>query len=147
MESILVGVDGSKGSQHALEWALNAARAWGATVQAVHVAPRMDIPAYVAGRAGGVPGPTVEVRLAHGEQVLDEVIQAAAPPADIVLEREVVLAEHPAEALVARSRDVDLIVVGSRGVGGFRGVLLGSVSQRCAAHAACPVVVVPPTAD
>ena len=48
----------------------------------------------------------------------------------------------PSAVLVDESRDADLLVVGSRGLGGFSGLLLGSVSQQCAHHAACPVVIV-----
>lgn len=51
---------------------------------------------------------------------------------------------HPASVLIDASAHADLLVVGSRGHGGFVGALLGSVSHRCVAHAACPVVVVPP---
>lgn len=48
----------------------------------------------------------------------------------------------PSQALVERSTSADLLVVGNRGLGGFKGMLLGSVSLRCVSHAACPVVVV-----
>jgi nucleotide-binding universal stress UspA family protein len=48
-----------------------------------------------------------------------------------------------ADGLLGAAKGADLVVVGSRGVGGFRGLLLGSVSQQVAHHAACPVVVVP----
>ncbi len=50
---------------------------------------------------------------------------------------------HPVDVLVAESGRADLLVVGSRGLGGFKGLLLGSVSQQCAQHSRCPVVVVP----
>jgi nucleotide-binding universal stress UspA family protein len=50
---------------------------------------------------------------------------------------------QPAEVLVEAAEDADLLVVGSRGLGGFRGLLLGSVGQQCAHHARCPVVIVP----
>ena len=50
---------------------------------------------------------------------------------------------HPVDILVAESGRADLLVVGSRGLGGFKGLLLGSVSQQCAQHSRCPVVVVP----
>jgi nucleotide-binding universal stress UspA family protein len=49
----------------------------------------------------------------------------------------------PARVLLEEADDADLLVVGSRGLGGFRGLLLGSVSQQCSHHAPCPVVVVP----
>jgi nucleotide-binding universal stress UspA family protein len=48
-----------------------------------------------------------------------------------------------ADVLVAEAREADLLVVGSRGLGGFKGLLLGSVSQQCAHHAACPVAIIP----
>ena len=50
---------------------------------------------------------------------------------------------HPANVLVAEAHGADLLVVGSRGLGGFKGLLLGSVSQQCAHHATCPVAIVP----
>ncbi len=51
--------------------------------------------------------------------------------------------EQQAQALVSASENVELLVVGPRGVGGFRGLVLGSVSEQCVRHSACPVVVVP----
>jgi nucleotide-binding universal stress UspA family protein len=51
---------------------------------------------------------------------------------------------QPADVLCEAAKDADLLVVGSRGLGGFRGLLLGSVSQQCAHHAPCPVVITPP---
>ena len=58
--------------------------------------------------------------------------------------RVVVTTDEPARALIDRSAFADLLVVGSRGRGGFRGLVLGSVSLRCALHASCPVTVVGP---
>jgi nucleotide-binding universal stress UspA family protein len=70
--------------------------------------------------------------------------KAAEPGLDVIGE----LTEmRPAAALLAAARDADLLVVGSRGHGGFVGLLLGSVSQRCVDHAKCPVAVIPPSWD
>lgn len=62
-------------------------------------------------------------------------------PAGVDVQLSAVGEEHPAAALVRLSRDADLLVVGSRGLGGFAGVLLGSISQHCVRHATCPVLV------
>jgi nucleotide-binding universal stress UspA family protein len=60
-----------------------------------------------------------------------------------VVSELIVCEGHAATELVDKSKGVDMLVVGSRGLGGFRGLLLGSVSQQCAPHAHCPVVIVP----
>jgi nucleotide-binding universal stress UspA family protein len=74
--------------------------------------------------------------------LLDQVVDAtAAEYRDVPVERVLVRAS-PADALLGAARDAALVVVGGRGVGGFRGLLLGSVSQHLAHHAPCPVVVV-----
>ena len=93
---VIVGVDGSAESEHALGWAADYVRQTGGTL---------------------------------------EIISVAAPPATV-------LNGSPALVLVAHAADADLLVVGSRGLGGFSGLLLGSVSAHAVHHATCPVVVV-----
>ena len=83
---------------------------------------------------------------AHARQQAEEVIQRALDEAgwgvDGPVVKRVMVARDAARTLVEMSDHADLLVVGSRGRGGFAGLLLGSVSQHCAHHARCPVVIV-----
>lgn len=131
---IVVGVDGSRESDRAVDWAAGAAHRSGAHLEVVAswVYP---------GSTGAVY--TVNVGL---PEVAGEAVDAAAARVR-VLAPDVVVEGHTSEepaavALVARSRRADMVVVGSRGVGSVRGLLLGSVSLYVATHARCPVVVV-----
>ena len=131
---IVVGVDGSPSSEQALRWAAGQARLTGQPVHAVitwQVPPTYDawvLPEDWAGKAAG----TLQKSVAN---VLTEV------DAGVVAQH--VLHGHPAKVLVDETADpADLLVVGSRGHGGFAGLVLGSVSQHVVGHAACPVVVV-----
>lgn len=133
---IVVGVDGSPSSRAALRWALGQARRTGARVQAV---TSWEYPAYY-GMTGAYP---YEDFAATAGKILSGVVQeelGTDEPDVAVL--ETVVAGHPAQALIDMSAQAALLVVGSRGHGAFTGTLLGSVSQRCAQHAHCPVVVV-----
>jgi nucleotide-binding universal stress UspA family protein len=142
MPGIVVGVDGSHDSTRALEWALREGALQGApvTVLTVHVVPASpwtgnpvilagdpaahekalkaaeELAAEVTGRLGGSRLASVTVRAVTG---------------------------YPAKELIDASGDADLVVVGSRGSGGFAKLLVGSVSSQVVAHAHCPVVVVP----
>jgi nucleotide-binding universal stress UspA family protein len=140
MGTIVVGVDGSKGSQRALDWAVSQAARQGATLRAVYAFP----PARL--RWGMAPPADVEIRRA-AKQTLDDAIRTAleANPVDVHIEPEVVAATTggAARVLVAYSKHADLLVVGSRGLGGFAGLMVGSVSEQCVSHALCPVVVIP----
>lgn len=140
MHRIVVGIDGSSSSLAALRWAAQEARARGSTVRAVLVAGALDAHGRIVGErvdAGHAQ------REARGE--LDALVDAAlagSPPEDARdVEREVVVG-LPAPALLDAAADADLLVVGSRGLGGFRGLLLGSVSRAVMQRARCPVVVV-----
>ena len=138
MALLVVGVDCSKSSSGALDWAVEEAALRGADVEAVHVwsCPPMT---YLTGL---VPTPTFahDDLAAEARAVLDDVFEALGERGAAV--RRVLLEGPPAAALMERAEGADLLVVGSRGRGGFAGLLLGSVSQQCAAHAPCPVVVV-----
>ena len=139
--TIVVGVDGSEESKQALRWALGEARLRGARV----VALRAWI--YPALAAGGLIPVTTDLveQLTQNEtkELAATVEEVAAGETDVQVD-QVVVEDAPARALVAASQDADLLVVGTRGHGGFTGLVLGSVSQQCAHHAPCPVVIVPP---
>jgi len=134
---VVVGVDGSPSSRRALRWALRQAEATGMKVVAVYAwrAP--------TGYGTGVmvmPG----VQWADEARAsLESTVEAAAAKWPHVTIEQRVLEGHPAEILLNQTEDADLLVVGSRGHGGFVGALLGSVSNHCVHHATCPVVVVP----
>ena len=135
---IVVGVDGSESSKHALRWAARQAGFTGATLEAV---TGWEYPAFFGF------APTVPDGIDYGElagraldQSIDDVFGADRPAR---LETRVV-ARHPALALVEASEGADLLVVGSRGYGGFADALLGSVSTYCIHHAHCPVTVIRP---
>ena len=132
---IIVGVDGSAASIEALRQAWNIGTAIGATVEAWTC---WDFPAgYEAYLAAGIDG------FAHAadEALESSMVKAFGPeqPHNVVRR----LVHGPARtSLIDATRDATMLVVGRRGHGGFGGLLLGSVSSACAAHAHCPVLVV-----
>lgn len=138
VSEIVVGVDGSPAGHEALRWALRAGERFGARVSAVTV---WSYPWVAAAPAPvGMPVPPADSMEQAAKEVLDGTIGDVAPDADV--ERRV-LSGEAAATLLAESADADLLVVGSRGRGAFRGALLGSVSSRCVSHAEVPVLVVP----
>jgi nucleotide-binding universal stress UspA family protein len=140
MSGITVGVDGSGHSQGALEWAVREAaiRHEPLTVLTVHQ--------VAASGWGGV------VVYPEDQDFAEQARKAAQDAADRAVERlgeperpavtVLSLIGTPAEELVEASRDADLVVVGSRGAGGFTRLMMGSVSSQVAEHAHCPVTVV-----
>lgn len=132
---IVVGVDGSPSSEQALRWAVGQARLTGDTVEAV----MCWLPPPMYGRA-----PTsVDREFGHtAERMLDQALTRALGDVRPVRIRARAVTGNAAEVLVERSQDAELLVVGSRGHGGFTGALLGSVGQHCVQHASCPVVVI-----
>jgi nucleotide-binding universal stress UspA family protein len=138
--TIVVGVDGSAGSVHALEFALAEARSRGAEVKAVS-AWHVPASAYNTGwvPVGFDPGDFEKI----ARSALDKSLDAAGAAESGVSVTPILREGQAADVLGAEAHEADLLVVGSRGLGGFKGLLLGSVSQQCAHHASCPVAIVP----
>lgn len=141
---IVVGIDHSEGAKAALRFALEEAKLRQATLRVVHAWQYGYIGATgLEGTYPDVVGEVTELRDA-AEAAVEQTLRDSIPdPQEVEIERHVVEG-RAAAVLVDESRGADLLVVGSRGHGGFAGLLLGSVSQHCAHHAACPTVIVPP---
>jgi nucleotide-binding universal stress UspA family protein len=140
--SILVGVDGSEHADRALAWGLREA-----ALRSSHVAV---INAFHIREWSGA----FNRELSHDEEraearrVVEEALERVGSTAhDVEIATTAVTGRGAAEAILHHSRDAELIVVGSRGRGGFPGLLLGSVSQQVAAHARVPVAVIPADVD
>lgn len=132
---IVVGVDGSATSFAALEWAVQEARLRGTTLEVVHAALlrrealELDSSAELKKRELSI----LDVAVVKARNLAPDITvtgRIGDPPA--------------AELLVDVSKDADLLVVGSRGLGVFKEFTLGSVSQDCARHAQCPLVIIGP---
>jgi nucleotide-binding universal stress UspA family protein len=142
-ERIVVGVDGSDGARRALEWAAAEARLRGARLVAVH---SWEMPPLGISAGPFDPPMTLDPDLmqrveAGARSVLDRELDAVDVSGLEVDKRAE--PRNPADALLEAAREADLLVVGTRGHGGFTGLLLGSVSQQVSNHAPCPVVIVP----
>jgi len=132
---IVVGVDGSESSKRALRWAAAMARASGSTLDAVMA---WEVPVSVA--IAYLPR---DVDLGRDtENILTEAVDEVFENNRPQWVHPVVHCGNPAHILLEAAKDAQLLVVGSRGHGGFYGLLLGSVSAAVAEHAGCPVLVV-----
>lgn len=140
--TIVVGVDGSADADQALDWAVREARLRGASLQIVTVwaDPYRNYFADV-GKASDLD--EKELVLARSSRTLADGtahrVQLLEPELDV---STLVIEGGPAHRLIEASWGAELLVLGTRGRGGFLGLVLGSVSQQCIAHAHCPVVVV-----
>jgi nucleotide-binding universal stress UspA family protein len=142
MGKIVVGVDGSAGSREALRWAFTEAKLRNDALEAVIVWQYPITASLPTFGAMNTPDDfEVDARSTLLAILADEGISAEAPIPVSTLVAE----GNPARALLDASEGADLLVVGSRGHGGFAGVLVGSISQQCVHHAKCPVVVVHPS--
>jgi nucleotide-binding universal stress UspA family protein len=131
----VVGIDGSEPAERALDWA-------------VAEASRRDAPLHLvtSWMFPMAPGYAFTATVPQVHEAAREVCEQAADDArrrapQLHVSTEIVQ-QSPGPALVAASKDADLLVVGNRGLGGFEGLVMGSVSQYCARHARCSVVVV-----
>jgi nucleotide-binding universal stress UspA family protein len=134
---IVVGFDGSESSRRALGWALDEARRCGAVVRLVHV---WQLPYYGTDVLGVVPSSETLEQAARS--MVDEALAEADTDGLVRPVESVVVPGSPTERLLAEATGADAVVVGSRGRGGFAGLLLGSVSQQLANYADCPAVIV-----
>lgn len=142
MSVIVVGVDDSAGAREALRFGREEAELRQATLRAVHTWRYGYI--GVTGLEGRVPAVGVELHEFRDAAAagLGATVREAIPDAGGVEIEQRVVEGAPAAVLVEELRGADLLVVGSRRHGGFAQLLLGSVSQQCAHHAECPVVIV-----
>lgn len=137
---IVVGIDGSDSSRAALDWAHDEAARWNAALDVVHA---WSYP-YAYGVDGAIAVPPQALadeatRLANDEVAALRTRKGAAVPVTIVVEEG-----GAAHCLIDRAKDADMVVVGSRGHGGFVSLLVGSTADQVVHHAPCPVVVVRP---
>jgi nucleotide-binding universal stress UspA family protein len=136
--TILVGLDGSTASEQALGYAVQAAARAGATLRAVHAWDDLGVLHFPMAPAEAPP--VNEIQAAAHRMLAEQLTSWLEKYPDIVVEGQVVH-ERPAAALIELGHQARMIVVGSRGRGGFARLLLGSVSQAVVRHATCPVVV------
>ena len=144
MPGIVVGVDGSDHSRHALAWAMHEAELRHVPLQVVTVHPPPVRPATrIYWGIPSYPENSFDPELARAatQQFVDSVaheVDGALPEVTVS-----VVTGDASEELVNASYGADMLVVGTRGSGGFARLLMGSVSSQVTHHAVCPVVVIP----
>jgi nucleotide-binding universal stress UspA family protein len=136
-KTILVGIDGSQPSRSALRWASDQAERNRCEIVALNAWTWTPMLAGAAPSVSEVPDPAEAARSVLLQSIVEEL--GDNPPVKV---QPVAKEGNPARILIDMSADADLLVVGTRGHGGFAGLLLGSVSQHVAAYARCTVVVV-----
>jgi len=155
---IVVGADGSAASNRALTWAVDEAKLRGdASVVAVHAYPSPSphsplpysyshMPAeamqQISVRDRELRAEEEEIARQHAERIVHDALDKLGLDGGGPVVKPLVVVRDPAKTLIEMSREADMVVVGSRGHGGFKGLLMGSVSQQVLHHASCPVVVI-----
>jgi nucleotide-binding universal stress UspA family protein len=158
MMEIVVGADGSAASNRALAWAWDEAKRRGdATLLVVHAYRPPVSRSHYPYSYSYLPAGTLErlskqdeivraeqetIARQHAERIIDEALRTIGADDSGPVIKRLVVAREPAKTLIEMSRGADMVVVGSRGLGGFRGLLVGSVSHQVLHHAQCPVLVV-----
>ncbi len=136
---IVVGVDGSAQSLLALRWAATMS-AW--TGAPIHAVTAWHVPASLGWAPGSSYVPPQMHPQADAERMLKEILADTFADEPALEVQAIVREGNAAQVLLDYSDDSCVLVLGSRGHGGFTGLLLGSVSSHCAEHAKCPVLVV-----
>lgn len=153
MSRIVVGVDGSEESRRALDWAVAEARLRQVPLEVVYAyeyTPAWQLYGYEGVSVAQMDAIAAEDEEAQqrareqAQSLLDGMLADLGDVGGVDVTSAPVTDRRPASALVNLSEGADMLVVGSRGRGGFSGLLLGSVSQQAATHATCPVVIIPP---
>ena len=139
METIVVGIDGSESSQRALDWAANEARLRHARLRVVHA--WLEPP--LAGGYFLAPAPYEREAIEEaGQEVLDKAVASIPAGSPEIAVDALLVHGTPETVLLNHADQAAMVVVGSRGRGGFTELVLGSVSRGVVHHASCPVVVV-----
>jgi nucleotide-binding universal stress UspA family protein len=135
---VVVGVDGSEHGNAALRWAVKEAEVHAGEIVAVFAWQMPFI---------GIPGAfdREEIEKAY-KAFLEQAVASAVPDVRVPITKLVAQGDVSA-ALIEAAKAADMLVLGSRGRGGFAGLKLGSVSQECVQHAACPVVIIKQPGD
>ncbi len=136
MGRIVVGIDSSADSARALRWALEEAVLRDAEVELVHAYPTPELVALPA----LVTMPTDDELHLGAKAIVEQTLAEVGGPGEVPV-RTILRPGGSARVLCEVAEGAELLVVGARGLGGFRGLLLGSVSQQVVAHAPCPVLI------
>lgn len=134
-----IGFDGTKDAEGALAFGLELARALGSSLSLIGVVPRMITPSRMG------PGNAGYEKVLLGD--MEAIVKEGIAKADLPGVEGRVRAGHPADELADESKQLDLLILGSRGYGPVRRVLLGGASFKVMRSAACPVIVVPRSAE